>query len=91
MYSLQSFSILVILLDAMDAKTTSEEATDSDDPVPSAPPPLYPVLPSGPGTTNGPAPTQEAMEDENTPTNTPAASPLIHRSQSDFNMKRVSP
>ena len=62
--------------------TTSEE--DTDDPVPSAPP-LYPVLPTG----TPPVSVMEPVDEEQTPVNTPTSSPMVKRSQSDFNMQRV--
>ena len=75
--------------DAMEAlssspQPTSEGTSESDDPVPNAPP-LYPVLPAGSSET----PTHDKLDDEQTPTNTPNSSPMIYRSRSDFNMQRV--
>ena len=62
--------------------TASEE--DTDDPLPSAPP-LYPVLPAG----TPPLSAMEPINEEQTPVTTPTSSPMVKRSQSDFNMQRV--
>ena len=62
--------------------TASEE--DTDDPFPSAPP-LYPILPAG----TPPLSVMEPIDEEQTPVSTPTSSPMVKRSQSDFNMQRV--
>ena len=59
-----------------------EPTNEPDDPVPSAPPPLYPVLAGD--TPDGPASPSQVDTDH-----TPTASPMVYRSQSDFNMQRV--
>jgi hypothetical protein len=70
-------------MEVMPPPTTGSEE-DTDDPVPSAPP-LYPVLPAG----TPPSSALEPVDEEQTPINTPTSSPVVKRSQSDFNMQRV--
>ena len=85
--SLASFVVALFSTGAMDALSESpqlfdEPTNEPDDPVPSAPPPLYPVLAGD--TPDGPASPSQVDTDH-----TPTASPMVYRSQSDFNMQRV--